>query len=75
MLEQKKGDYPNCFIPVEIEKCEQKKIEINALDYIECSSMKYYNVQKVFELAIMYSIKYSKQNNHNDDINSCCNIF
>ena len=44
MLEQKKGDYPNCFIPVEIEKCEQKKIEINALDYIECSSMKYYTV-------------------------------
>ena len=75
LLEQKKGNYPNWFIPIETEKGEQKKVEINALDYIECSSKENYNVQTVFELAIKYSIKYSKQDNHCGEINSCCNIF
>ena len=56
-----------CYEPIETSKGEQKKEEVNASEYVECSSLKFTNVNKIFELAIEYAMKQTLPN-------SCCLI-
>lgn len=63
-----------CYEPIETSRGEQKKEEINAVDYIECSSLIFSNVYEVFELAIKNVLKKQTMQKSTNDINSCCLI-
>lgn len=78
LIKNKISDDSGYIKPIPTSQGEKAKIEINALDYIECSSLNKYNLNEVFMSAIEQTFNGRENRSSNDSKkteNVCCQIY